>query len=93
MKRVSRNTNRLTLKATVAEAQIHANRARDYVINVRKIDPQKVKAIDGGYVEELTIQLWILPAGVEPRLRMPTIDKSQVELIYEKPQRAKKKRN
>ena len=80
-------------KATVAEAQLRANRARDYLISVRKIDPQRVKAIDGGYVEELTIQVWVLPAGAEPPMLMPTIDKSEVELIYEKPTRPKKNRN
>jgi hypothetical protein len=80
-------------KATVAEAQLRATRARDYLINVRKIDPQSVKAIDGGYLDELTIQLWITPAGAEPPPLMPTIDKSEVELIYEKPKPPKKKRN
>ena len=80
-------------KATVAEAQLHANRARDYVINVRKVDPQRVNAIDGGYHEEFTVQLWVLPAGATPPPVMPTLDQRQVELIYEKPKRPKKKRN
>jgi hypothetical protein len=40
-------------KAT--EAQLRANRARDYLINVRKIDPQRVKAIDAGHREDFQV--------------------------------------
>src|SRR5262249_54278512 len=39
-------------KAMVAEAQTRAKRARDYLINIRKIDPRRVKAIDAGYKED-----------------------------------------
>ena len=80
-------------KATVAEAQTRANRARDYLINVREINPERVKAVDGGFQEELAVQLYIVPEGVSPPALMPTVDRSQVELIYEKPRRPKRKRN
>jgi hypothetical protein len=78
-------------RATVAEAQLRANRARDYVINVRKINPQRVKAVDGGYHEELTVQLHITPADAEPPSAMSTVDASQVEIIYEKKPRPRSK--
>lgn len=79
-------------KATVAEAQTRANRARDYVINVREIDPQRVKAIDAGYQDQMTVYLHLIPVGVEPPI-MPTVDPGQVEIIYEKKRRPSKKRN
>lgn len=78
-------------KATVAEAQIRANRALDYLTTVRKIDPQRVKAVDGGYREELTVHLYIIPSGAEPPESMPMIDPSQVEIIYEKKRRPQRK--
>lgn len=79
-------------KATVAEAQIRANRARDYLIKVREIDPERLKAIDGGYKVDLMVQLYVLPVGVEPPI-MPDVDPGQVEIIYEKKRRSLKKRN
>jgi len=79
-------------KAYIGEAEIRANRARDYLIKVRDIDPQRVKAVDGGHQEDLTVNLHIIPAGLEPPLN-PTVDSSQVEIIYEKKPRSPKKRN
>ena len=69
-------------KATVREAQIRANRARNYLIKVRKIDPQRVKAIDAGHKEDFQVDLWIWPANAEnaPPFE-PTVDPSQVEII------------
>ena len=79
-------------KATVAEARLRANRARDYLINVRKINPERVKAVDGGYREDLSVHLYIAPPDAGPPPVMPTIDPSQVEIIYEKKQRSRKHR-
>jgi len=78
-------------KATAAEAQIRANRARDYLINIRGIDPEGVKAVDGGFREHLEVELWIWNAAAEPPPPMPTVDPGQVEIIYEK-KRPQKKR-
>jgi hypothetical protein len=78
-------------KATVAEAHIRANRARDYLINVRKIDPAWVKAIDAGYQEELTVSLYLFPAGSELPPFASGLDPSEVEIIYEKKKRPQRK--
>ncbi len=64
-------------KATVAEAQLRATRARDYLINVREISPERIKAIDGGHQEEFTVQLYIAPSGAEAPPLSPTIDPSK----------------
>ena len=80
-------------KATVAEAQTRANRARDYLINVRGINPERVKAVDAGFQEKFTVQLYIVPEGMTPPSPAPTVDPSQVELIYDKPRRPKRKHN
>ena len=78
-------------KATAAEAQIRASRARDYLITVRKIDPERVKAIDAGYKEDFQVDLWIWPPGIEPPPPTPTVDPTQVEIIYEKKKQPPKK--
>lgn len=78
-------------KATVAEAKVRANRAREYLIAVRHISPERLKAIDGGHHAELTVTLWIWPAEAEPPLLMPTVDPSQVEIIYPKKRRSRKR--
>ena len=77
-------------KATAAEAQVRANRARDYLISVRKVAPERLKAVDGGYREDLTVQLYILPPDAESPL-MPTLEPSQVEIIFEKKRRPARK--
>ena len=71
-------------KAVVAEAQLRANRARDYLINVRQINPERLKALDGGHREDLTVQLSIVPPGAAPPVLDPTVDPKEVELIYKK---------
>jgi hypothetical protein len=80
-------------KASYGEAQTRANRARDYLINVRELDPERVKAVDGGHQEDFTVELYIMPAGVEAPTPDPTVDPSEVEIIYEKKRRSPKKRN
>lgn len=79
-------------KATAAEAQVRANRARDYLISVRKVTPERLKAVDGGYREDLTIQLYITPPDAEPPPLMPTLDPSHVEIIYEKKRQPRRKK-
>jgi len=77
-------------KAVVAEAQLRANRARDYLISVREINPERVKAIDGGHREELTVELHVRPPGAPPPTAEPTVDPKEVEIIYEKKRSRKK---
>lgn len=78
-------------KAVVAEAQLRANRARDYLINVRKINPDRLKAIDGGHREELTVVLRIHPSGAPPPPVDPTVPPSEVEIVYPKKPRPREK--
>ncbi|HEX5705985.1 MAG TPA: hypothetical protein VFX96_01720 [Pyrinomonadaceae bacterium] len=48
------------------EAERRAQRIRDYLVNTRGIDASRVVTLDAGQREEVTIQLWIVPAGAEP---------------------------
>ena len=78
-------------RATVAETQIRANRARNYLIKVRKIDPQRVKAIDAGHKEDSQVDLWIWPANAETPPYEATVDPGQVEIIDAKKRTPKKR--
>jgi hypothetical protein len=45
------------------EAQTRGDRAKDYLVNTRGIDAGRITVIDGGCRSDLTVQLWIVPAG------------------------------
>jgi len=47
------------------EAAYRLRRAKNYLVNVRKIPSSKVMTIDGGYREDLTTTLIIVPTGVQ----------------------------
>ncbi|HEV8429356.1 MAG TPA: hypothetical protein VGQ41_15755 [Pyrinomonadaceae bacterium] len=77
-------------KALFAEASTRGNRAKSYLLNVRKLPIDKVVAIDGGYRESFTVQLLIAPKESAPPIPAPTLDPSQVQIIYEKKRRSRK---
>jgi Bacterial Ig domain len=52
------------------EAQQRGDRAKDYLVNTRGIEAGRITVIDGGCRSDLTVQLWIVPAGSTP----PTAD-------------------
>ncbi|MCA1635019.1 MAG: hypothetical protein LC802_15350 [Acidobacteria bacterium] len=60
------------------EAQRRADRARDYLVNQRGISADRIVTVDGGYREELTVQLWIVPQGATPPTAEPSVDPSEV---------------
>jgi hypothetical protein len=79
--------------ASFAEAQIRGNRARNYLIRVRKIDPKRIKVIDAGHREVLTVALYTWPAGANPPPIESTVEKSEVQIVYEKKKRVPRKRH
>jgi hypothetical protein len=54
------------------EGQARADRAKDYLVNTRGIDAGRIVTINGGCRSELTVDLWICPAGATA----PTADTS-----------------
>ena len=45
------------------EAQQRGDRAKDYLVNTRGIEAGRITVVDGGCRSDLTVQLWIVPAG------------------------------
>jgi hypothetical protein len=73
------------------EASDHLLRARQYLVEYRKIPADRVIAVDGGYMEELETTLIIAPKDATPPVAMPTLSPSEVELTKPRPRARSKK--
>lgn len=59
----------------------HADRAKDYMIKTRGIDPRRILTVDGGMTGCLTYELWIVPPGAPPPTRRFTYQYSLKDSI------------
>lgn len=55
-------------------------RAKKYLSKLGLPD-ERVVAIDGGFRENLTWELWFVPAGATPPYPTPTVDRGEVEIV------------
>ena len=69
------------------EAQRRCDRAKNYLVSTRGIDASRIVTVDGGFREELTVELWVVPSGATPPAASPTVDPSEV-----RPARAPRRR-
>jgi len=56
------------------DAQKSAEKAKDYLVNKRKLEAQRVVIVDGGYRKQPSVELWIVPSGAQPPQPTPTIE-------------------
>lgn len=56
------------------ELQQLARRAKNYLVETCGIDARRLVAIDGGFKEMQTVELWIVPVGSIPPATAPTLD-------------------
>ena len=68
-------------RACVNEAKDRALRAKKYVIETRGIRARRIKWIDGGYREELTVILQPAPRGAPELTASPTLKPSEIQII------------
>ena len=66
-------------RSRAGEAQRRCDRAKDYLVNTRGIDSSRVVTVDGGLKEELTVQLWVVPAGADKPVPSPSFKPSDVK--------------
>jgi hypothetical protein len=78
-------------RARVGEARRRIERAKNYLVGSRKIAPERIVTMDGGYRENLTVELWVLPAEAGPLPVAPTVDPSEVTIIGTRPKRRPKR--
>ncbi|MDQ3805423.1 MAG: PKD domain-containing protein [Acidobacteriota bacterium] len=66
-------------RGRAGEAQRRADRAKDYLVNTRGISADRIVTVDGGFREDLTVELWIVPQGATAPTASPTVDPSEVQ--------------
>lgn len=76
-------------RSSAGTGQKTADSAKNYLVKTRKLDSRGLVTVDGGYKEEASIELWIVPSGAAPPKPSPTVDPS--ELKTAKPARRGKK--
>ena len=67
--------------ARADEAQARAERAKNYLVNVRNIESKRLITIDGGYQEESLVELYIVPRGAPAPTPKPTVAPSEAQII------------
>jgi hypothetical protein len=70
---------RLPLIPRRGEAAARAARMKPYLTETRGLDPQRITILSGGYREEWTAELWIVPQGAEPPKPTPTLKAKDVK--------------
>jgi hypothetical protein len=63
------------------EAWARCKRAKNYMVAVRGIAPSRIVTVNGGYREDLSVWLWVVPAGAKPPALLPTVDPKEVRII------------
>ncbi|HEX3560994.1 MAG TPA: hypothetical protein VHU19_17465, partial [Pyrinomonadaceae bacterium] len=66
-------------RGRAGEGQARCDRAKNYLVTTRGIDASRVVTVDGGYREDLTVELWVVPSGATPPAASPTVDPSEVK--------------
>ncbi len=72
----------------VGQVEVLMSRARDYLVSQRGIDASRLVVVNGGFREEDSVELWMVPSGAKPPQATPTVKVS--DLL---PVPAKRKRN
>ncbi|HEV7893941.1 MAG TPA: hypothetical protein VGP08_25220 [Pyrinomonadaceae bacterium] len=72
------------------EARRRCDRAKKYISEVRGIPADHIVTVDGGFREDLTVRLVVVPAGATPPEPTPTVDAGEVTIL--KPKAARKPR-
>jgi hypothetical protein len=80
-------------RGRAGEAQQLATRSQEYLVKARGIDAGRIVTVDGGYKEQLTIDLWLVPSGANPPVADPTVHPSEVKIINVPPPKKSRKRS
>ncbi len=66
-------------RGRTGEAQARADRAKNYLVNTRGIDAGRISTVDGGFREDLAVELWLVPQGATPPTASPTVQPGDVQ--------------
>jgi len=65
----------------IGEAQHKANCYKNYLVHVRQMDPARLFAADGGYREDMQVQLFLGRADYYPPVLIPTLSPKKAIVI------------
>ena len=68
-------------RSCVGEAKNRAFRAKKYLVQMRAIEASRIKLLDGGYREELTVILQPAPRGAPEITSSPTLKPTEVQIL------------
>jgi hypothetical protein len=54
------------------------SRAREYLITRRGIDASRIVTVNGGFREEDSVELWVVPSGASAPRATPTVQAGEV---------------
>ena len=57
----------------VGQVEVLMSRARDYLVSQRGIDASRLVVVNGGFREEDSVELWMVPSGAKPPQATPTV--------------------
>ena len=63
----------------VGQVEKLMNRAREYMITQRGIDASRLTIVNGGYREEDSVELWIVPSGAAAPQATPTVQAGEIK--------------
>ena len=72
----------------LGQVEVLMSRAREYLVSQRGIDASRLVVVNGGFREEDSVELWMVPSGAKPPQATPTVKIS--DLL---PSPARRKRN
>jgi hypothetical protein len=57
----------------LGQVEVLMSRAREYLVSQRGIDASRLVVMNGGFREEDSVELWIVPSGAKPPVATPTV--------------------
>ena len=63
----------------VGQVEKLMNRAKEYMVTQRGIDASRLSVVNGGYREEDSVELWIVPSGAAPPQATPTVQAGEIK--------------
>jgi len=62
----------------LAQVEMLMKRARSYIVEQRGIDASRLVIVNGGFRENDSVELWIVPSGATPPRATPTVQAGEV---------------
>lgn len=72
----------------LGQVEVLMSRARDYLVSQRGIDASRFVVVNGGFREEDSVELWVVPSGAKAPRATPTVKMSELKQVP-----ARRKRN